>query len=140
MDPLDGLRIDVDQQRRFALVDWGAIEPTMPRAVALIERLLADPAFRSEFGILGDHRQLTAPPSTTYIDALLDHLRRLQTSGRYVGPIAVLTPPQRTAVYGMARMTELKADVPPLAGRIAAFTDFDAAVAWLTIGARAPGR
>ena len=140
MDPLDGLRIRIDHERRFALVDWAAIEPTMPRAQALFERLLGDPAFQSDFGILGDHRQLTAPPTTAYIDALLDYLRGLQASGRYVGPIAVLTPPQRSAVYGMARMTELKGDAPPLEGRLAAFTDYAAAVAWLTMGRSSEAR
>lgn len=138
-DPLHGLQIHVDRERRFALVDWGTIEPTMPRAVALLDRLLADPDFRSDFGLLGDHRLLTKPPTGEYIDALLHHLRALQSSGRYVGRIAVLTPRQHGAVYGMARMTELKADTP-LAGRVATFMDYDAAVAWLTAGVRSePG-
>ena len=114
--------IDLDRCRVIVVA---TSQPTPQEFTALMEAVLADPAFQRGFDLLWDRRSYAAIPEREYIMTIVEwwgqYLPRLGGSR-----IANVVPHEEPAIYGMARMAELMGR-----GELHAFSDFDEAVRWL---------
>ena len=118
----------LDSAAQIAIITWADEEPTIQQCRRTFEALRSNPAFRPEFGILSDRRLVSHPPSTLFIQEFIEQLRQWTRSGACAAWVTVVGPGE-LAVYGMARMAEIRSEFSSLPYR--AFLDYDEAVEWL---------
>lgn len=119
----------IDPHARLVVIDWRDTSATFPEVRDTLERLLRDPAFGADFGIISDRRQIPAEPDQSTIRQFLNFLGR---HAERLGAVrwATVSPSDQPVVFGMGRMAEGLADSYGVSYRV--FTDYDEAVAWAT--------
>lgn len=94
--------------------------------VAVMDRALADPGYRTGMGFLMDRREITNLPTTAMIRDVLEFFAARASqmgSCRYASVTGDL------AAYGMSRMKAILAEATTV--EVGAFSDIEAAERWL---------
>jgi hypothetical protein len=96
---------------------------------AVMEAILADPAFHPGYGFLTDRRFVSEAPTTEYVQNVMAFLRKHQAA---IGPARWAAVVSGPASYGMVRMAQHLGSELPF--QIQVFTDEVMARRWLEEG------
>jgi hypothetical protein len=115
----------IDASRGLVVFQPTAL-PTLAELEQVLDRLLADPAFRPGYGVLVDRRNLTTEPDAEY--ARQGILAIASRRARF-GDTRWASLTSHLATYGIGRIAEAYADNRDLPYRV--FTHEGEALAWL---------
>jgi hypothetical protein len=124
----------IDPARGFVLLTASA-RPTIERWTALMDRVLADPAFQPGYSFVADYRNVVVPPDRAYVDAQVVYA---QSKAAIIGPLrwAIIVPSRPQAAHAVTQALDTVAGRPDVTLR--AFTDFEAGIRWASQRAAGP--
>ena len=127
---MSDVAIRIDVTRGVAVLTWPDDDLRFAVWEDAVSRLLASPGFEPSFGVVGDWSGVKRAPAAHLVESAVAFVARLRARGQYRGRWATVVDPGRLHMFGMGRMTEIKAGLHDVPHRL--FTDLGAAVAWVS--------
>jgi len=127
----------IDGDCGVVFLTYGTKQPTPAEWLDVMDEILASPAFHPGMAFVSDRRLLQEAPTTAMIRVMAAYEREHRAA---FGTCrwAVVTPADKPAEFGMARMSQtvLAGEQSPI--ELRPFTDLDQAIRWATTGTPEP--
>ena len=123
-----GVTCEIDSEQRIAILTWTQEPKDFLGWKQHFEKVLVDPRFRPDFGIISDWRGLREAPTNSFVEEFLEALQQARARKQFSGRWATVVSTAHPAVFGVGRMTEMRAELKGLEYRI--YRDLQRAVLW----------
>jgi hypothetical protein len=125
---MSDVSLRVDAARHVAVLTWPDIDPAFPVWEGAVMQLIASPDFQPHYGVVADWSRVSRAPAAHLVESAVAFVAGLRTRGLLQGRWATVVKQERLHMFGMGRMTEIKAELHHVPHRL--FTDLTAALEW----------